>query len=117
MLTIKDFKKGDTVYVVTMNRGRNEKPYIHEETVISVGRAYVTTGSNAWSRKYMNWDTEYLREKVEIGESGYLFKTMSDAEDYIEKCDLALWLGCISVSRAEKYSIEQLRQIRAILEG
>lgn len=115
MLTIKDFKVGDIVYTLNMNRGRNEKPVIHEETVTTVGRTYVTTGINAWSRKYMNWDAEYLHEKVECGESRQLFKTMSDVEDYIEKCDLALWLGGMSVHKAEQYSVVQLRKVKTIL--
>lgn len=115
-LTIKDFKVGDTAYAVSMKRGRNEKPHIRKEEVTSVGRTYVTTGVNAWSRKYMNWDTEYLMEKVECGESKHLFRTMSDAEDYLEKCDLALWLGCMSVPKAEQYSVEQLRKVRELLQ-
>lgn len=117
MITIKDFKKGDKAYILTRNRGRNTNPTISESEVASVGRTYVTIGSNAWSRKFTNWDTEFLYEKVNCGEASLLFKTMKDAEEYIEKCDIALWLGGISVNKAEKYSIEQLRKVKAILES
>lgn len=116
MLTIKDFQKGDTAYSISMNRGYNTKPIVREEVITSVGRTYVTTGVNAWSRKYMNWDAEYLYEKVECGESRMLFKTMADVEDYLEKCEISLWLGNLSVDRAKKYSVEQLRKVKEILD-
>lgn len=115
MVSIKDFKKGDKVYILTRNRSRKEKPSIYETTVDSVGRMYVTTGDGSWKAKYRNWNAEYLYEMVEFGESRLLFKTQKKAEEYIEKCDLALWLGCISVSNAEQYSVEQLRKVKEIL--
>jgi len=83
---------------------------------LSVGRTYVTTGRNAWERRYRNGESDYLLEKVTCGEGGFLFVSRTDAEAYIEKCDLALWLGCISVMKANKYSIEQLRKVKEILE-
>ena len=116
MLTIKDFQKGDKVYILTRNIGRNTNPTIYESKVTAVGRTYVTIGINAWSRKFANNDSEFLYEKVSCGEASLLFKTMKDAEEYIEKCNLALWLGCISVGKAETYSVEQLRKVKKILE-
>lgn len=115
MITIKDFKKGDKAYIFTRSRGRNTEPIICEKEVTTVGRIYVTIGSNAWSRKFSNWDAEFLYEKGSCGESALLFKTMKDAKEYIEKCDIALWLGTISVNKAEQYSIEQLRKVKEIL--
>lgn len=117
MITIKDFKKGDKVYTLTQNKGRNTRPTISEREVASVGRIYVTIGDGPYSQKYMNRESEYLYEKVDFGESKLLFKTYKDAEDYIEKSDLALWLGCISVDKAKKYSLEQLRKIKEILDN
>ena len=61
-------------------------------------------------------NTTYLREKTTCGEAAMLFRTRTDAENYIEKHDLALWLGCMSVSKAEGYSLEQLQKVREILE-
>lgn len=115
MLTIKDFKKGDKVYILTRNLGRNTKPSVREKEVTTVGRMYVSIGDGEWKQKFMNYDSEYLYEKASFGESDLLFKTMKDAEEYIEKCSLALWLGCISVGRAETYSVEQLRKVKEIL--
>lgn len=117
MLTVKDFREGDIVYVLTRQRGTNKESSIKEQTVTAVGRKYVTVGYNAWSQKYMDWNAEYLQEKVDFGEPNLLFKTRSDAEEYVEKIELALWLGCMSVSSAEKYSIRQLRKVKEILKG
>ena len=115
MVTIKDFQKGDKAYSLLMNMGRNEKPTILEVEIKSVGRTYITIGNNAWTQKYINWNAEYLQEKVNYGEPSLLFKTMEDAENYIEKCELSLWLGCLSVREAEKFSLEQLRKVRELL--
>lgn len=117
MITIKEFKKGDKVYILTPYRVRNTKPTINEGEVASVGRIYVTIGNGPYSHKYMNNESEFLYEKIDYGESRLLFKTYKDAEDYIEKTELALWLGCISVTRAEKYSLEQLRKVKEILDN
>lgn len=117
MLTIKDFKKGDTVFSVTMNIvGRLKEPDIIEQTVSSVGRVYVTTGNGSWAQKYADHNSEYLLERATYGESHLLFKTRKDAENYIEKYNLAIWLGTLSIAHAEKYSLEQLRKVKEILK-
>ncbi len=117
MLTIKDFKKGDTVFSVTMNIvGRLKEPDIIEQTVSSVGRVYVTTGNGSLAQKYADHNSEYLLERATYGESHLLFKTRKDAENYIEKYNLAIWLGTLSIAHAEKYSLEQLRKVKEILK-
>ena len=113
IITIKDFQKGDTAYILTRNFGRNAKPFITETAVKTVGRKYVTVST--WDRKFENSDSEYLYEVVTYGERSLLFKTEQEAKEYLEKQDLALWLGCISVNQAERYSLEQLRKVREIL--
>lgn len=92
IVTIKDFTKGNTVYILTRNFGRNTKPVITETTVKSVGKKYVTI--SAWDRKFKNSDSEYLYEAVTYGESDLLFKTEQEAKDYIEKKRLSFmaWL-------------------------
>lgn len=88
MITIKDFQKGDIVYILTRNKGRNADSFKKEAEVTCVGRMYVTTGINCWTRKYMNWDADYLYEKVEFGEATLLFKTKEDAQNYLERAEL-----------------------------
>lgn len=116
IVTLKDFQPGNTAYRLCMHTGTNREPYIAEVVVVSVGIVDVTIGTKSWSEKYMNNNTTYLREKGTCGEATMLFRTRADAENYIEKHDLALWLGCISVSKAEGYSLEQLRKVKEILE-
>lgn len=120
MLTIKNFAKGDVAYVLNMHRGRRIdgkrlEPTVTEVPVITVGRQYVTVGSGTYSSKFRNFEKEYLIEHVNWGESRLLFPSEQAALDYVEKCDLVLWLGTLSTSSAEKYTLEQLRQVKDIL--
>lgn len=112
MLKIKDFKRGDRVYVLQPNKGVNREPVISEKMIISVGRLYVTTNDN---KKYKSREREYLQEVVQCGESRLLFRTGEDVRDYLEKCSLALWIGGMGVSEAEKYTLEQLKAVRQVL--
>ena len=115
MITVKDFKKGDAVYSLLRNTGINAESVISQVEVKSVGRTYVTTKEGVWEKRYQSWGDEYLYEKTDVGEARLLFITKEDAENYVEKCNLALWLGSVSVRQAESYSLEQLRRIKEIL--
>lgn len=115
MLTINNFKKGDKVYILTRNMGRNTEPSIRETEVVAVGRIYVKTSHGAWEHKYENCSSDFLHEKVNCGEATLLFQTQEDAGRYIEKMNLARWLGNISISQAEKFTLEQLRRTKDIL--
>lgn len=121
MLTIKDFKKGDKVYIVKMNFGRNTDPDVRELEVEAVGRKYVTIGEDAWTRKFqnvelgLNPDPDYLHENVQYGEAALLFQTESAANDHIEKEKLKRWLSGISFPTVEKYTLDQLRAVKNIL--
>lgn len=42
MITIRDFKKGESCYVLNMHTGRNREPEIKERLVKTVGKKYVT---------------------------------------------------------------------------
>lgn len=111
MLTVKDFNKGDKAYIVSDRYSRGGMK-ITEVTVATVGIKYVTVGENAWSRKFQNWDSDMLLEKVNCGSSSYLFKTRKEAEEYIEYADLCIWLNTY---HSKKYSLEQLRKVKEIL--
>lgn len=115
MLTIKDFKTNDPAVILTMNHGRNEDPVISEVKIGSVGRKYVTINNGPFEKNFQNWNAEYLHEASNYGERSQLFMTREAAEQYIEKEDLALWLGTLSVSAAGKYSLETLRKVKELL--
>ena len=117
MLTIKKFNKGERVYSVKKARTASGTFEIKEETVTCVGKKYLTTGEGYYKKRYMEWNREYLLEKVEYGENSYLFRNEKDAQDYMEKQELVLWLGCMSCATAECYSVEQLRKVKEILKG
>lgn len=118
MLTVKDFSPGDIVYIVRENRGRKESSNIVKRTVKKVGRKYVIlNGSGCYEEKYEDWKSDYLHEKADYGEPSLLFKTEEDAMKYLEKKELIRWISNISFVRAEKYSLQQLRAVKQILEN
>lgn len=117
-MTIKDFRVGEPAFIVNMNLGRKDAPSITETVVTAIGRVYVTTGNGM--RRFME-DTregrdECLKEKVSFGSSDLLFNNKIAAEEHIEKNGLELWLGCISVDGAKRYTLQQLRAVKNILE-
>lgn len=117
-MQIKDFKVGDTVYILIRDTGRNPAPVIQDGKVTAVGRKYVTIGKDRWGRKFMerkyNKDS-FLQEKVDYGEPALLFKTKKDAEDYIEKDALVVWFCRLTTFEAERYTLEQLRAAKDAL--
>ena len=48
MITVKDFKKGDAVYSLLRNTGRNAESVISQVEVKSVGRTYVKGGKGCY---------------------------------------------------------------------
>jgi len=115
-MEIKDFKKGDTVYVLSQNRG---KSVISESTVKKVGSKYVTI-DNSWETRYQKEtfsdNDNFLYEVTEYGERSYLFVSKKEAEEYVEAEQLELFLRSQNWNRANKYSLAQLRAVKAILE-
>lgn len=118
-MEIKDFKVNDECYVLQENMGRNTQPTITKYVVDKVGRKYVTIKSileTKYEKAAYDEDSNYLVEACEFGEKKKLFKTRYEAEEYVEREELALWLGCISIGEAEKYTLEQLRKVKEILD-
>ena len=97
-MEIKDFKVNDKCYVLQESMGRNAYPIITKHVVDMVGRKYVTV-KVIWETKFekaYDEDDNYLVEVCNFGEKRKLFKTKCEVEEYIERKELALWLGCIS---------------------
>lgn len=114
IISIKDFQKGDSGFLVTMNAGRNAKPCIIEKTIKKVGKKYVRLDMG-YERKFENHNTSYLIENTTFGEYGQLFKSRKAAEDYIEADKIAKELSRMNTFNYRKCSLKQLQQIRAIL--
>lgn len=118
VLTIKDFTPGDTVYTLETYMGQcyDRKPIppnIQKEEVVSIGKKYLHTAKG----KYQDFDREYLREVVNFGRPKSLFPTREEVDNYLEKIELAKRLGTMSVTDMEKYSLDQLRTVKEILDA
>lgn len=114
-MAIKDFKEGQLVCVVYMYKGRTEEPKIYERHVEKVGRKYVYDDRG---HKYIESHIveNGLYEDCETGERGYLFDSNIKAQEFIEKEKLNIWLTCLR-AYGNKYSLEQLRKVKKILES
>lgn len=122
-MIIKDFKPGNTAYsLIRGNYNTDTKYRIDEYVVISIGRKYVKAApknsQNYPKEFYLNNITdEYLYENRDWGYREMLFLTKEAAEGYIEKEALLFWLRNLThYLRDDKYSLEQLREVKKILE-
>ena len=122
-MTIKDFKQGNTAYSLRESYNAGAKYRIDEYVVISVGRKYVKASPKGilnYPREFYldNIADEYLYENKDWGYREMLFLTKEAAEGYIEKEALLLWFrNTTYILRDDKYSLEQLREVKKILEG
>ncbi len=115
-MTIKDFSVGQPVCVLSFNKYMRQEPSYKETTVAKVGRKYVTTvyGDKQFE-KHPNIDFA-LTEHVDWGYPSYLFASRKDAEEFVERCELAQWVSTATRGSCQyKYSLDQLRRVKAIL--
>ena len=117
-MKIKDFKVGDTVYIVGCERAK-DKP-VQEEIVSKVGRKYVSVGSGYGEDKYevseCHEDANYLVEHKDWGTRKQLYKSMEDIATEREIGQIRRWLfGTYSGAQNHRFTIGQLRAVRDIL--
>lgn len=124
MYSIKDFKKGQTVYVeLKGNASRNKKneELIEEWEVISVGNKYVTATSKKYSFpiKFMETNSNYdsLIEKTDYSVDYILYPSKEEVENKFKKEELYNFIKSKFSSSYSKnqYTLEQLRKIKEIL--
>lgn len=115
-MTIKDFIVGQPVCVLSFRRHMKQEPLYHETTVVKVGRKYVTIiYGNKQFEKRTNIDFALL-EHVDWGYPSYLFPSRKDAEEFVERNELAQWISTATRSSYQfQYSLDQLRRVKAIL--
>lgn len=113
-VTIKDFKVGQNMAVLILHHGRNREPELYERTVSRIGRKYVVDdrGVKYCQEPYLK---EGLVESCGHGERAYIFPKMEEAEDYVEKYNLIIWLLRLTDKDIGKYSLQQLRKVKEIL--
>lgn len=122
-MKIKDFKPGQTVFVLTRTRGRTTEHFIKRYKVVSVGRKYVKAAPEESlthpTEYYLNNETDdYLTENKDWGDRGRLFPTEEAVNNDIEKDMLRSWVRKATDNyKLDTYTLEQLRAVRKILEG
>lgn len=120
-----DFKKGQDVFLLIIEGSNAFRPIqnksienrILRATVITVGSKYITVQLNRWE-KVSFYIADDFRQAYDCCEDYKLFLTEQDLRDYEERRTLFKTLhDAFGYSRSEKYSLEQLQAIKAILEN
>ena len=108
--------KGQIVYLkpgVNRSRGGIE---IKEGVVKSIGRKYITVGIGEWNEYKFHKDT--LKEVMDCSPSYYLYETKQQILDEAEYSQLSQFMRkTFDYYGTGALSLEQLRQIKAIIEG
>lgn len=112
-MVIKDFKIGQSVFVMGDGYRERDKYFITEAEVVKVGRKYVTI-SGAWGAQFKETSASraYLIERVECGIPRLLFQTKEAADEYREREELKAWVRVAAGwDKIGRYSLEQLRAV------
>lgn len=114
-ISIKDFHVGKPAWSIE-HKGNTEE--IIEQSVINVGRKYVTVSRMGMERKYS--ELSGGRTYITDGYNSRLFPTEQSAKEFIQKKDLVLRLkektDRIS-SFGEEYTLDELQKVYEILDG
>lgn len=121
-MKVRDFKPGQTVYVLGQKRGGTTEHFIERRTVVSVGRKYVKAapeGSRLTDDFYLHEETDdYLTENITCRERKRLYPTLEAANDGIEEDMLRHWFReAAEWNKISTYKLGQLREVKRILEG
>ncbi|MCI9507973.1 MAG: hypothetical protein HFF62_15665 [Oscillospiraceae bacterium] len=119
-MTIKDFKVGQTAYILGDGRRRNDGKATAVE-VIKVGRKYVTvTEAGRQETRFCEPAglTDCLTEDKDWGSPRLLFLTTEAVDEYNELNDLRSWVQeATNWLKVKEYTLAQLRAVKKILEG
>lgn len=123
-MNIKDFKVGQTAYLMNFHDKQSNKDTttIDEVNVVSVGKKYVKVKRFDFGYEYsfFQWEINdsYLTEKKDYGGKNYLFRTQQDIDEYKERKELLKWIyNKVQRIKENQYSVEQFREIKRILEN
>lgn len=112
MISINDFKVGDTAYMLDTSLKTNK---LYEVEIVKIGRKYVTVSAGKYSFKcefYVGFSPYALVEKTDYSVNLYLFQTQQKYEEYKEIKELKYWL---QDAANKNYTLAQLRKVREIL--
>ena len=119
-MDIKSFKPGQTVYIVGDAQRSRDKSSAVEAEVARVGRKYVTI-SGRWGERFreaLNGNMPYLIEETKYGSPRLLFPSEDAVREYREREELKEWVRVATGwDKIGRYTLEQLRAVKKILEG
>lgn len=119
-MDIKSFKPRQTVYIVGDARRPRDKFSAVKAEVAKVGRKYVTISGRCGERfrEAHNRDMPYLIEETEYGSPRLLFPSEDAVREYQEREELKEWVRVAAGwDKIGRYTLEQLRAVKKILEG
>lgn len=115
MIDIHDFKVGETAYMLDKS---HRQEILKEVQIESIGRKYVTVKLNGWAIKFEADFSPYaLVVKTEYSRNQFLFPTEQKYNEYKEIKKLEYWLCDATRCVYNRFSLEQLRKIREIIES
>jgi hypothetical protein len=113
-MDIKDFKVNQSVFVLNMHIGRLREPDITEDRVVKIGKKYLYASNG---RKYKNTENPYALTEHDSCRGGTLLcPTRTAAESRLEEYNLRRWINKISWNESKGFTLEQLRQVKQILD-
>jgi hypothetical protein len=119
-MTIKDFKVGQTAYLLRRYRSRGEyKQEIREVEVTKIGRKFLCVNAR-WLERFCESGTENaeygLVPESRTGE-GTLFPSKESLELFLERKKLEeWWIDTTRYNYGTQYTLDQLRAVKTILE-
>lgn len=121
-MNIKNFKVGDTVYILDYHYCRDiSKATVKEAVVTGVGRKYVSVKP----AEYLHFNTEYkfhddLNKVYYLtsndSQENKLFRSMQDLDDWKESEDLYKEVTSFFRSYYTNLTLNQLRRIKGIID-
>ncbi|MCI8538610.1 MAG: hypothetical protein HFF18_08145 [Oscillospiraceae bacterium] len=118
-MTIKDFKVGQTAYILE-DGYRGAFGTAIEVEVAKVGWRYVTVRDMEWEVRFYEPanSTTHLVEDRNYGAKRLLFLTAEAVAEHKELIDLQSWVQeATSWLKVKSYTLAQLREVKKILEG
>jgi len=118
-MTTKDFKVGQTVFVMMDGIAQRDRFLTVAAEVVKIGRKYVTISGNwAMQFKETHESRPYLVEHTEYGAPRILFPSREAVDDYIKREELKTWVRtAVGWDKIGRYTLAQLRAVKKILEG
>lgn len=118
-MDIKSFKVGQTVYILGDGRREMSKSLATAAEVAKVGTKYVTI-NDRYETKFKGTSEirPYLVEHKDYGVPRFLFPSSESVDEYCEREELKrLVMKAAGWDMIDRYSLDQLRAVKRILEG